>query len=448
MNKKQIDYEIELSSFDYKVRRKALINLKALLESCRVSVVPELPIFNLHCHTFFSFNAYGYSPSCFAWEAAKRGLYAAGIVDFDVLHGVEEFLESCSILGLRSTAGIESRVFIPEWKDREINSPKEPGICYFMGYGFTRGTPNSNNSHAVLEKMAHLSRKRNEVMLKKINSYLGDLSVNYEDEVLPLTPSGNATERHMLLALDKKSRELFPDSKGLSSFWADAAGVSAGEVLKLIERPAELQMLIRAHLMKFGSPGYCPPEEGNFPGLEEMISMTLDLGAVPTVGWLDGMSDGENNPAALLDFMEGKGAACLCIIPDRNWDIPEEEKRSVKVKKLHEIVNEARKRNMPVIAGTEMNKHGQKFVDDFFAEALLPVKDEFLRGARIITGHTLLKKHLGFGLLSEETQEKFSGDLEARNSFFEKTGLLTPVSDPGSGKELARHLSNLWEKTV
>jgi len=33
--------------------------------------------------------------------------------------------------------GIESRVFVPEFSDREINSPGEPGISYHMGTGFT-----------------------------------------------------------------------------------------------------------------------------------------------------------------------------------------------------------------------------------------------------------------------------------------------------------------------
>ena len=46
---------------------------------------------NLHAHTFFSYNAYGYSPSKFAWLARKAGLAVAGIVDFDVLDGVDEF---------------------------------------------------------------------------------------------------------------------------------------------------------------------------------------------------------------------------------------------------------------------------------------------------------------------------------------------------------------------
>jgi hypothetical protein len=446
MKKEQIYLEIELSSFDAEVRKSALWELKALLDTSRVSVVPEIPAANLHCHTFFSFNAYGYSPSAFAWEAVKRGLYAAGIVDFDVVHGVEEFLGGCFHLGIRSTAGIEARVFIPEYRELEINSPGEPGICYFMGYGFPEGSPDSSSRHAVLKKMEDLSRQRNKEMLGKINKYLGTLTVNYEKEVLPLTPSGNATERHMLLALDMKSRELFKGTKARSRFWAEATGTDVREVLDLMDRPADLQMLLRAKLMKKGSPGYCIPEERSFPRLEEMISVTRDLGAVPTIGWLNGMSDGERDPAALLDFMIKKGGALLCIIPDRNWDIRDEDEKKEKVKKLYEMVDEARKRKIPVIAGTEMNKHGQKFVDDFFVEALIPVRDEFLRGTRIITGHTLLKTTLGIGLISPETEERFSGDLDKRNSFFERVGALKPTDDDSGRQRLAGIIRKMWDK--
>ena len=62
-----------------------------------------------------------------------------GIVDFDVLDAVEEFLDACEAAGVRGSAGIESRVFIPEFADREINSPGEPGVYYHMGIGFTGG---------------------------------------------------------------------------------------------------------------------------------------------------------------------------------------------------------------------------------------------------------------------------------------------------------------------
>ena len=91
---------------------------------------------NLHCHTFFSYNSYGYSPSRFAWLAKKQGLAVAGIVDFDVLDGVEEFLDAAKKLNLKAVAGIETRVYVPQFSSRVINSPGEPGISYHMGVGF------------------------------------------------------------------------------------------------------------------------------------------------------------------------------------------------------------------------------------------------------------------------------------------------------------------------
>ena len=87
---------------------------------------------NVHCHTFFSYNSYGYSPSKFAWLGRKAGLAVAGVVDFDVLSGLEEFLDAARKLGLKGCAGMETRVFVPEFADKEINSPGEPGISYHM----------------------------------------------------------------------------------------------------------------------------------------------------------------------------------------------------------------------------------------------------------------------------------------------------------------------------
>jgi hypothetical protein len=80
-----LEYEIELGSFNRDSRRYSLQKLYQMLCSGQVSGVPERAWVNQHCHTFFSFNAYGYSPTAYAWESKKRGLYGAGIVDFDVL---------------------------------------------------------------------------------------------------------------------------------------------------------------------------------------------------------------------------------------------------------------------------------------------------------------------------------------------------------------------------
>ena len=117
----------------------ALAELAALAEAGQIEIEAEQPAVNMHCHTFFSFNAYGYSPAGLAWLAKKRGWQAAGIVDFDVLDAVEEFLDACEIVGVRGSAGIETRVFISQFATREINSPGEPGVYYHMGIGFTSG---------------------------------------------------------------------------------------------------------------------------------------------------------------------------------------------------------------------------------------------------------------------------------------------------------------------
>ena len=96
---------------------------------------------NMHCHTFYSFNAYGYSPTGLAWLAKSQGWPLMGLIDFDVLDGVDEFLSACDAAGVRGSCGIETRVFFPEFSTRETNSPGEPGIMYHIGLGFASSTP-------------------------------------------------------------------------------------------------------------------------------------------------------------------------------------------------------------------------------------------------------------------------------------------------------------------
>ncbi len=103
----QVDLALEkaLNDFRREERDRALAALLARH--------PEAPapheVANLHCHTFFSFNAYGYSPTGVAWLARQRGIKLAGIVHFDVLDAVDEFLDVCALAGVRGSAGIESR---------------------------------------------------------------------------------------------------------------------------------------------------------------------------------------------------------------------------------------------------------------------------------------------------------------------------------------------------
>jgi len=441
----QLGLEMKLGSFGLEERWEALRSLYSLFQNDQVACCPESPTVNLHCHTFFSFNAYDYSPAALAWEAKKRGLYAVGVVDFDVLDGAEEFLRATKLLELRGMTGLESRVFVQEWSDREINSPKEPGIAYFMGAGFNRMPKKGTRSETMLDTMRRLSRERNEEILGRINRYLREVTVDYEKEVLCLTPSGNATERHMLVALDEKARKVYSDEATLVDFWSGALETSRDQVKGLISRPAELQILIRSKLMKHGGPGYVLPEAGRFPAIEEVFRMVTDLDAVPTATWLDGTSEAEKDANRYLDYFMDMGIGCINIIPDRNWNIQDPGVRDLKVGKLHEIVGLAEKRHLPILVGTEMNKHGQMFVDDFHAGPMVPMRASFLRGARIMHGHILTREYWGWGLMSQESLDRFGRNWEKRNRFFEEIGAMRPVPNGQAEDAFQRKMTEIWD---
>ena len=65
------ELEAQLNDFNADIRAAAL---RTLLERQPQRPVPPREIANLHCHTFCSFNAYGYSPSALAWLARQQGL--------------------------------------------------------------------------------------------------------------------------------------------------------------------------------------------------------------------------------------------------------------------------------------------------------------------------------------------------------------------------------------
>jgi hypothetical protein len=396
---------------------------------------------NLHCHTFFSFNGYGYSPTFFAWKARCEGMRVAGIVDFDVLDAVEEFLEACDRLGLRGCAGIETRVFVPPFETREINSPGEPGISYHMGLGFTSGnggqSPISSGRYAPsMEEIGdsppfpaeflRVAQDRNRGVAIRVNPFLHPVTVDYERDVLPLTPNGNATERHLCMAYDIKARDLFPEDGQRAAFWAEKLGTDVAKIHAILNDAPALQGLIRSRSMKAGGIGYVKPSGPDFPSLDRMNAFVLSAGAIPTFAWLDGTTDGERCIEELLDLMLTGGVAAVNIIPDRSWNIKDPDLKKIKLANLYRFVELAQSHDLPIAAGTEMNAYGNRFVDDFEAPEMKPLAPIFLEGAYIIYAHTILQVHAGMGYLSDWAKRSFAS-VKEKNAFFKHIG---EVIDP------------------
>lgn len=412
------DLETQLNDFDPARRAAALEGLCAMAARGEVTLPEPRPLVNLHYHTFFSYNGYGYSPSFIAWRARCEGLWMVGCVDFDVLDAADEFLAACRKLGLRACAGIETRVYVPPFATREINSPGEPGIAYYIGVGFTSSAAKDS---ALLDDLKAMAQQRNRGIMSRVNAHLAPVALDYERDVLPLTPKGNATERHLCTAYDAKSRELLPDPDARASFWAEKLRMDAAVVKAMFDDPPTFQGAIRAKLMKSGGVGYVKPAGPDFPQLDRVSAFILEMGAIPAYGFVDGLSEGELVIEELLDVAAAQGAAAFNIIPDRNWNIKDAAVQKKKVDRLHEVVAMVQARDLPIVVGTEMNAYGQKFVDDFDAPALAPLAPAFLEGAAILYAHTVLQAAASMGYLSDWAAAHFVSTKE-KNTFFKTLG--------------------------
>jgi len=398
--------EQQLDSFDPARRREALAQLWELARTGKIPLPEPTTDVNLHSHTFFSYNAYGYSPSKFAWLARKRGLAVAGIVDFDVLDALEEFWAAGKLIGLKRCASLESRTYLAEFSTRVVNSPGEPGVVYNMGVGFPRAV-----QHPLLTRMRQTAEARNRELVRRVNAFLKPVELDYDHDVRSITPNGNATERHLCEAYAKKGDE---------AFWKAKIGDRPAD-------PARFQALIRAKTMKKGGPGYMQPDKGSFPLLAEMNDFVIESGAIPTLTWLDGSTDGEKAIEELFAVEMAAGAAALAIIPDRNYTPGVKDE---KVKNLYDVVALAEKHGFPVIVGTEMNAPGNKFVDAFDTAELKPLVPVFLKGSYIAYAHSVLQRESGLGYLSDWAKKTFKS-VTAKNEFFEKAGrqLEPPAED-------------------
>lgn len=424
--------ENQLNSFDATECREALKKLAVMADSGQITLPSIKQEVNLHYHTFFSYNAEGWSPSRVAWEAKKYGLTAAGIVDFDVLDGLEEFIEAGKIIGLRTTVAMETRVLINEYSDKVLSSPNEPGIGYFMAAGCYKIPEPGTRSREILDSMRDMARRRNLQVMERVNEYLGAVQLEYDNDVLPLTPSGNATERHMLSAYDKKSRQVFDgDEAELTNYWAEKLGVDSDVARELLANTPKFHEQMRSKLMKFGGVGYVPPSADIFPTVDLVIEMTRGMGALPALAWLDGTNPGEADMPALLGLLESKGTVAMNIIPDRNWNIKDPEDRKVKVENLENAVKAARELDFPICVGTEMNKGGLPFVDNFAAPELQPYIDDFINGAYFFWGHTILARDAGIGYMSDWAQKHFKGNRKNLNEFYMEAGRL---ADPAKAE--------------
>ena len=412
----------QLDNFELNTRNTAL---QQLIETTDLPATGEL--YNMHCHSFFSYNSEGWSPTHIAFNCAEKGLYAAALCDFDVLDGLSEFLCAAQKLSLRSAVDLETRAYIPELSDVDISSPGEPGVTYIMGCGFTYIPELESNAGKTLAELRQGAQNRNLALIARVNKALPAITIDYKKDVIPLTPKGVATERHIVRAYRVRSNEVFLEQSAMTAFWAPLLKCTEEEFAGISDNIPKFEDLIRNALAKRGGIGYTQPTPETFPPATRFVQWVKDCNAIPTVAWLDGSSGGEADADALLDLMTGMGCAALNIIPDRNWNIKDADTATLKQKKLDEMVNAAVKRDLPINIGTEMNKGGLPFVDDITGPVLRKYRDIFTKGANIMVGQTILARYADMPYCGEKAVMMFNTVAE-RNDFYAAVGALPPLT--------------------
>jgi len=413
----------KLNDFNADVRRDALGRLA-------VSAAPagEGVLFNMHCHSFFSYNADGWSPSRIAYECRRQGLCAAALCDFDVLDGLGEFLAAGRVLGLRAAVHLETRSYVREQAAVDISSPGEPGVAYIMGCGFT-AVPKAGTPQGVfLAQLRQGAQDRNLALIARINAALPDIALDYARDVVPLTPKGVATERHIIRAYCNRAKAVFTDAARRAAFWSPLLKCDVSAYPAIEADVPKLEERVRSALAKRGGIGYVQPDEKTFPLADKFLPWVKSCGAIPTITWLDGTSGGETHPEKLLDLMVAKGGAALNIIPDRNWNLKKPDEAARKRANLDVIVRGCVRRNLPINIGTEMNKDGLPFVDDITGPVLSKYADVFTQGAYVMVGQTLLGLYANAPYLGERMASEFAG-MAKRNAFFAAVGAAPAITD-------------------
>src|SRR5690606_368525 len=96
------------------------------------------------------------------------------------------------------------------------------------------------------------SAERNRGLIERVNAYLDPVTIDYAADVLPLTPAGNATERHIVVAYLRAAAAHYPGDTDRTRFWADKLQMAQDAVAAALRDAAGFQNLVRSKLMKQG----------------------------------------------------------------------------------------------------------------------------------------------------------------------------------------------------
>lgn len=401
-------------------RRMALSEAVRSFQDATVVRPQDTGWVNVLARTFFSYSYDGFSPARLAWEAVIRGLSVIGCADVDNLGALGEMQLAGDVLGIRATVSLETTVHVQSYADRELNIPGRPGFMRALGAGFTRVPALDSPSGRLVASLVDRSRSRNMAMLERINPKLAPVTIDYDADVLSLTPAGNAEPEHIAAAYAAKAKTVFPELPDLAVFWADVLGRSPNDIEGLLEDEVAFKAALWDRLQRFNEgDDWCVAD---YPAVTDFFHAVEDAGAIPSLYWCNGETVAEGDVDRLLDDAIHWGVRAVAVAPDPLWNTADVELRERRLGLLSSLVSGARARSIMILAGSPMNGPRQKFVDSFDAPELSPYFRDFTDGAFWLYGHATLKRALDIGLAGEWSEHTFGRNRAEKNAFFIEVG--------------------------
>jgi hypothetical protein len=367
-----------------RTRLDVLVRLREFAEDGKVARSKVGGGINTHVHTGKSFG-YFESPCDAVWHAYLERVAVFGINDHYTLAGHSEFGRAAKCLGIRPTFSMEA---VAMWGEAEaagltVNDPANPGRTYLTAKGVTRAFSQGSRGAEDLERMNEALYLRNQEITKKLSALIAKKlktkdAVSWE-AVLALTPHDQPTERHITLAAARFLEAAYEDKAARSKALSKLVGEEAPP--EVIDTASTFQDYLRSKLVKAGCPAYAAEGKDAFVPVERMVSLALDLGAIPTYPVLGNpVTPWEEDIDRLYDRLEVMGIHAVEVIPNRNTR-----------ERLLDIVSKAAARGFPIFTGTEHNtKTPMPLVDKFFFDETF--RPHFERGARVLLGHQALRR--------------------------------------------------------
>jgi hypothetical protein len=443
----EADAVAELNHPDLHGRLRALHELKHLGATDQITIEAPRPWVNMLCRTWHSYNARGFSPCRLAWELFRHGVSVGGMVDAEVLDGLDEGLAASDALLYKFTVGLQTRVHVKEFAGEVLNAPHEPGVAWFCGIGFVTPPLPKSPGARTLARLRSGAERRTGATLDRLNAYLDEVRLDLDEDVIPRCPGENATERRLPAALQARAEKVFPEAQRRVRFWAAKLLTSRQEAARLLTDDALFRDTLYAKLITAGAPGWTPPDPKQYPPLAEAVAMIRGCGALPAMLWRDGTHGGESDAELLVDYCINAGCVAACLLPERNWNLKDPVEKSRKVARMEEFLAVCKRRHLPLLVGTAMETMSQPLVDHFDAPELRPHRDDFLAGARIAWGHSLLLRHGGFGYISPQAEAAFGKDVRRKNTFYLEVGR-RPVPHGGDLSAIRRASRSADAKAV